>query len=118
CFDRTAPGACVIAPACVLKGVLSDALDAFLDVLDRYTLEDLLGPKGRLDGLLDRSAGARKRRRVPSAASAGGSETCGCSGAGARRIAREWIGMRRKQGMALMEGTPVAVTARSDAAIV
>src|SRR5690606_24277021 len=70
CFDRTAPGACVIAPACVLKGVLSDALDAFLDVLDRYTLEDLLGPKGRLDGLLDRSAGARKRRRVPSAASA------------------------------------------------
>jgi len=68
CFDRATPGACVIAPACVLKGVLSDALDAFLTVLDRYTLEDLLGPKGRLDGLLDRSAGVRKRRRLPSAA--------------------------------------------------
>jgi len=62
CFDRAQPGACVIAPACVLKGVLSDALDAFLGVLDRYTLEDLLGSEGRLDALLAFEPGRRKRK--------------------------------------------------------
>lgn len=43
--------ACVITPACGLKGVLGEALDAFLDVLDRYTLADLVeGP--RREGLM------------------------------------------------------------------
>ncbi|HEX6994466.1 MAG TPA: Rrf2 family transcriptional regulator [Gammaproteobacteria bacterium] len=71
CFDRTTPGVCVIAPACVLKGVLNDALGAFLGVLDRYTLEDLLGPEGRLEGLLGRSVREHKgKRRLPRAASA------------------------------------------------
>lgn len=34
--------ACVITPACRLKPILNDALDAFLGVLDQYTLADLL----------------------------------------------------------------------------
>lgn len=33
---------CVIAPACGLTGVLGEALGAFIAVLDRYTLADLL----------------------------------------------------------------------------
>ncbi len=32
---------CVISPACRLKGVLNEALNAFLNVLDSYTLKDL-----------------------------------------------------------------------------
>lgn len=35
-------GRCVIAPACGLADVLNEALAAFLAVLDRYTLDDLL----------------------------------------------------------------------------
>jgi Rrf2 family nitric oxide-sensitive transcriptional repressor len=46
-------GNCVIAPACGLKPVLSEALDAFLGVLDRYTLADLVaGSRGDLARLL------------------------------------------------------------------
>ncbi|WP_426757282.1 RrF2 family transcriptional regulator [Myxococcus sp. Y35] len=41
CFDRER-NTCPIAPACGLKGVLSEARDAFLSVLDKYTLADLL----------------------------------------------------------------------------
>lgn len=36
---------CVITPACRLKHILTEALDAFLAVLDGYTLEDLLGAR-------------------------------------------------------------------------
>lgn len=36
---------CVITPACRLKHILAEALDAFLAVLDDYTLEDLLGAR-------------------------------------------------------------------------
>ncbi|MDY7116213.1 Rrf2 family transcriptional regulator [Halomonas sp. SSL-5] len=38
---------CVITPACQLKHILMEALEAFLGVLDGYTLEDLLGPRRR-----------------------------------------------------------------------
>ncbi len=41
CFDA-ATSACVIESACGLRGVLDEALGAFLDVLDRYTLADLV----------------------------------------------------------------------------
>ncbi|MDN6181090.1 MAG: Rrf2 family transcriptional regulator, partial [Halomonas subglaciescola] len=34
--------ACVITPACRLQPILTEALDAFLRVLDAYTLADLL----------------------------------------------------------------------------
>lgn len=43
---------CRIAPACVLKGALAEARDAFLAVLDRYTLADLLVPARPLAKLL------------------------------------------------------------------
>jgi len=51
CFDANRC-ACRIAPACVLKTRLSEALDAFLAVLDRTTLADLLTPRRRLRTLL------------------------------------------------------------------
>jgi Rrf2 family nitric oxide-sensitive transcriptional repressor len=41
CFDP-ASSQCVIEPMCGLRSVLSEALTAFLAVLDRYTLADLL----------------------------------------------------------------------------
>lgn len=34
-------GACLISPACMLQSALKEALDAFLAVLDRYTIADL-----------------------------------------------------------------------------
>lgn len=50
CFDSAA--ACAISPACVLQAALHDALAAFLTVLDRYTLADLVAPRRRLAALL------------------------------------------------------------------
>jgi Rrf2 family nitric oxide-sensitive transcriptional repressor len=44
--------ACVITPACRLKGMLSEALDAYLAVLDRYTLADILHNRAALAHLL------------------------------------------------------------------
>jgi Rrf2 family nitric oxide-sensitive transcriptional repressor len=41
CFDP-ASSQCAIAPACGLRSVLHDALAAFLSVLDRSTLADLV----------------------------------------------------------------------------
>lgn len=41
-FDLVDCGSCLIAPACTLTGVLQEALAAFMAVLDRHTLEDLV----------------------------------------------------------------------------
>ncbi len=38
---------CSLSPACRLKGVLNKALDAFFEVLDGYTLADLLPESSR-----------------------------------------------------------------------
>lgn len=48
--------ACAIQPACVLQGVLGDALAAFVAVLDATTLADLVRPKRRLTRLLHMEA--------------------------------------------------------------
>ncbi|HEX7787452.1 MAG TPA: Rrf2 family transcriptional regulator, partial [Methylomirabilota bacterium] len=41
CFDPETSH-CRIEPVCGLRGVLEEALDAFLNALDRYTLADLV----------------------------------------------------------------------------
>lgn len=51
CFDEATSG-CRIDAACVLKGILSRGVAAFLAVLDRHTLADLLAPKPRLARML------------------------------------------------------------------
>lgn len=50
CFG--ASGACAIDPACELRSALREALAAFLAVLDRYTVADLIGPRRKLATLL------------------------------------------------------------------
>jgi Rrf2 family nitric oxide-sensitive transcriptional repressor len=47
CFDRE-HNTCVVAPACGLRGPLDEALRAFLAVLDRYSLADLVNNPGPL----------------------------------------------------------------------
>lgn len=51
-FDLVDCEACVIAPACDLTRVLDEALAAFMAVLDRYTLADLLKRPTKLLRLL------------------------------------------------------------------
>jgi len=46
CFESS--GNCRITGACRLQGVLSEANDAFLSTLDRYTLADVLTKKTEL----------------------------------------------------------------------
>ena len=50
CFDDAET--CAIGQACVLRSALHQALAAFLTVLDRYTLADLVAPRRRLAVLL------------------------------------------------------------------
>ena len=51
CF-KPAEAPCAIRPCCVLKRALEKARAAFMDVLDNYSLGDLVEPRGRLAGLL------------------------------------------------------------------
>ncbi len=50
CFGSNT--ACCIQPACVLRGALKEALVAFLSVVDRMTLADLIRPRWQLSELL------------------------------------------------------------------
>ncbi|HEX4340471.1 MAG TPA: Rrf2 family transcriptional regulator [Polyangiaceae bacterium] len=59
CFDAKT-NTCPLNPACALKTALVRARDAFLTVLDGYTLADILGNRTELVRLLGRpSQGAR-----------------------------------------------------------
>ena len=52
---------CAVLPACRLTGVLAEATGAFLAVLDRYSLADLIGRRDemrRLLALVEMAAGA------------------------------------------------------------
>ena len=46
-------GLCRIASGCRVRCVIAEAVQAFLAVLDRYTLADLLEPRAELARLLD-----------------------------------------------------------------
>jgi Rrf2 family nitric oxide-sensitive transcriptional repressor len=50
CFNNSK--GCVITPACRLRSVFSEALEAFFKVLDQYTLADLL-PKQKQSALIN-----------------------------------------------------------------
>jgi Rrf2 family nitric oxide-sensitive transcriptional repressor len=50
CFEPS--GRCRIARICRLRGVLAEAVDAFYEVLDRYTLDDLVGNRQALARVL------------------------------------------------------------------
>lgn len=45
-------GRCRITPSCVLRVAMREAVGAFLEKLDQYTLGDLLRPKSKLQRLL------------------------------------------------------------------
>jgi len=47
CFDEDSER-CAIAPSCVLKRALHEAVDAFLETLDGYSLADLVKPRKAL----------------------------------------------------------------------
>ncbi|EJN05977.1 Rrf2 family transcriptional regulator [Phyllobacterium sp. YR531] len=47
-FNLVDCSSCMIAPACGLPGILSEATAAFINVLDKYTVEDLLGRRNDL----------------------------------------------------------------------
>lgn len=55
CFQGGAQ-TCLITPACKLKGVLAEAIDAFLSTLDNYTLDDLVRQNLKLRDLLSAEA--------------------------------------------------------------
>ena len=59
-FDLVDCANCVIAPACGLTAVVNEALAAFLEIFDRYSLADILGRKQELRSILgiDRDEGA------------------------------------------------------------
>ena len=60
CFADGKGNGCPISGPCALTHVLETALDAFLDVLDRHTLEDLLRPRDALKLIFAARAAARE----------------------------------------------------------
>lgn len=50
-FELVDCSSCLVAPACTLPRILNEATKAFLDVLDRYTLADILTKRVDLRGL-------------------------------------------------------------------
>jgi Rrf2 family nitric oxide-sensitive transcriptional repressor len=54
-------GHCRIMPVCGLRSVLADAMGAFLAVLDRHRLDDLLGSRQALRAVLGMPAAADAR---------------------------------------------------------
>jgi Rrf2 family nitric oxide-sensitive transcriptional repressor len=50
-FDLVDCDGCVVAPACTLPRILNEATAAFLAVLDKYTLDDLMARRRDLQAL-------------------------------------------------------------------
>jgi Rrf2 family nitric oxide-sensitive transcriptional repressor len=51
CFDPAGKG-CTIEGACILAGALKEALNAFMAVIDKYTVADLMAKRPQLVQLL------------------------------------------------------------------
>ncbi|MDL2403435.1 RrF2 family transcriptional regulator [Rhizobium mayense] len=64
CMEPNAGIVCAIQPACVLKRALSAASAAFLDVLDGYTLSDLLRPSVPLRQMLGITLDDRQKQAI------------------------------------------------------
>ena len=60
-------GACIISPACRLKGIFAEALTSIMDILDRYSLADVLGNRAELAPLLGLDRGNEMTRRKAAA---------------------------------------------------
>ncbi|WP_420145189.1 Rrf2 family transcriptional regulator [Sphingobium sp.] len=71
-FDLVDCSSCLIAPACTLPRILNEATRAFLTVLDRYTLADILSRQIDLRRLFDNRTGAIEDMRSV----AGADEEC------------------------------------------
>nr|WP_298685802.1 Rrf2 family transcriptional regulator [uncultured Dongia sp.] len=63
CFDSE-HNTCPIAPVCGLTGILGEALEAFMVVLDRYTLADILKDRPAFAALLSIPIDTRGLRRA------------------------------------------------------
>ncbi|WP_265519322.1 RrF2 family transcriptional regulator [Nitratireductor luteus] len=59
---KTDGGACLLSPACRLKGVVHEALQAYLAVFDKYSLADLIQNKEALGLLLQMEHGKAPQR--------------------------------------------------------
>ena len=59
CFAGREKNTCPIAGPCRLTGVLEEGLQAFFDVLDQYTLEDMLTPAPALQRIFAAREAAR-----------------------------------------------------------
>ena len=55
-FQAADCGSCVIAPACGLTAILDEAMQAFLSVLDKYSIADAAKRPDRLSQLIQRLA--------------------------------------------------------------
>lgn len=64
-MDLVDCSSCAIAGPCKLPSVFREATLAFLTVLDKYTLNDLLDQRNDLRDLLHLSAGEQPLRRMP-----------------------------------------------------
>lgn len=66
CMDGRYESDCLLLPHCRLKGVLHEAQDSFLAVLDRYTVRDLIEgsrPPAAVIRFVDRPPPSPSRRR-------------------------------------------------------
>jgi Rrf2 family nitric oxide-sensitive transcriptional repressor len=77
-FDLVDCSSCLIAPACTLPRILNEATRAFLDVLDRYTLADILTKRADLNGLF---GGAPSLKKVVRSLAIDGQSDSGTSAA-------------------------------------
>jgi len=53
---------CRIEPDCRLSGIIEEAMEAFLDTLDQYTLADLIRPGARIIKLLNMDMTPKRKR--------------------------------------------------------